>query len=60
MAHFGASAPQCASGRSAIILQILTHPDLEVVPQSRQSFLDALALYEAKWRLNERTVMPRY
>jgi predicted nucleic acid-binding protein len=26
----------------------ITHPDIEVVPQSRQTFLDALALYEAR------------
>ena len=28
--------------------QVLVHPDFEVVPQSRQSFRDALALYEAR------------
>jgi predicted nucleic acid-binding protein len=36
------------SRAAAVIRQILTHPDIEVIPQSRQSFLDALALYEAR------------
>jgi predicted nucleic acid-binding protein len=33
---------------AAIIRQVLSHPNIEVVPQSRQTFLDALALCEAR------------
>ena len=36
------------SRAAGIIRQILIHPDIEVVPQSRQSFLGALAFYEAR------------
>jgi uncharacterized protein len=48
LAHFCAFGPAMRSRAAAIIRQILDHPDIEVVPQSRQSFLDALALYEAR------------
>jgi uncharacterized protein len=48
LAHFSAFGPAMRSRAAAIIRQILDHPDIEVVPQSRQSFLDALALYEAR------------
>jgi len=48
LAHFSAFGPVMRSRAAAIIRQILTHPDIEVVPQSRQSFLDALDLYEAR------------
>lgn len=46
--HFSAFGPALRSRASAIVRHVLTHPDIEVVPQSRQSFLDALALYEAR------------
>jgi uncharacterized protein len=48
LAHFSAFGPAMRSRTVAIIRQILTHPDIEVVPQSRQSFLDGLAFYEAR------------
>ena len=48
LAHFSAFGPAMRSRAAAIIRRILDHPDIEVVPQSRQSFLDALALYEAR------------
>ena len=36
------------SRAAAIIRRIHVHPDIDVIPQSRQSFLNALALYEAR------------
>lgn len=48
LAHFSAFGPAMRSRVVAIIRQVLAHPDIEVVPQSRPSFLDALALYEAR------------
>jgi predicted nucleic acid-binding protein len=48
LAHFSAFGRTMRLRAAAIIRQILIHPDIEVVPQSRQSFLDALALYEAR------------
>jgi predicted nucleic acid-binding protein len=48
LAHFSAFGPAMRSRAAAVIRQILTHPDIEVIPQSRQSFLDALSLYEAR------------
>jgi uncharacterized protein len=48
LAHFSAFGPAMRTRAAAIVRQILTHPDIEVVAQSRQSFLDALALYEAR------------
>ncbi|APW62592.1 type II toxin-antitoxin system VapC family toxin [Paludisphaera borealis] len=48
LAHFSAFGPAMRSRAAAIIRQILAHPDIEVVPQSRRSFLDALDLYEAR------------
>jgi uncharacterized protein len=48
LAHFSAFGPAMRSRAAAIIRRILVHPDIEVVPQSRQSFLNALALYEAR------------
>ncbi len=48
LAHFSAFGPAMRSRAVTIIRQVLAHPDIEVVPQSRQSFLDALALYEAR------------
>jgi predicted nucleic acid-binding protein len=48
LAHFSAFGPAMRPRAAAIVRQILNHPDIEVVPQSRQSFLDALALYEAR------------
>lgn len=48
LAHFSAFGPAMRSRAAAIVRQVLAHPDVEVVPQSRQSFLDALALYEAR------------
>jgi predicted nucleic acid-binding protein len=48
LAHFSAFGRTMRLRAVAIIRQILIHPDIEVVPQSRQSFLDALALYEAR------------
>lgn len=48
LAHFSAFGPAMRPRAAAVVCQILTHPDIEVVPQSRQSFLDALALYEAR------------
>jgi predicted nucleic acid-binding protein len=48
LAHFSAFGPMMRSRAAGIIRQILIHPDIEVVPLSRQSFLDALDLYEAR------------
>jgi predicted nucleic acid-binding protein len=48
LAHLSGFGPTMRLRTAAIIRQILIHPDVEVVPQSRQSFLDALALYEAR------------
>jgi uncharacterized protein len=48
LAHFSAFGPAMRSRAAAIIRRILVHPDIDVVPQSRQSFLNALALYEAR------------
>jgi uncharacterized protein len=48
LAHFSAFGPAMRPRAATIIRQVLAHPDIEVVPQSRQSFLDALALYEAR------------
>ncbi len=48
LAHFSAYGPAMRLRAGRIIRQILNHPDVEVVPQSRQSFLDGLALYESR------------
>jgi uncharacterized protein len=48
LAHFSAFGPAMRPRVVAIIRQILAHPDIEVVSQSRSSFLDALDLYEAR------------
>ena len=48
LAHFSAFGPAMRRRAAAIIRRILVHPDIEVVPQSRESFLNALALYEAR------------
>ncbi len=48
LAHFSAFGPAMRPRVVAIIRQILAHPDIEVVPQSRQTFLDALSLYESR------------
>jgi predicted nucleic acid-binding protein len=48
LAHFSAFGPAMRTRAAAIIRHILNHPDIEVVPQSRQTFLDALVLYEAR------------
>ncbi len=48
LAHFSGFGPVMRPRAVAIIRQILNHPDIEVVPQSRQSLLDALTLYEAR------------
>jgi uncharacterized protein len=48
LAHFSAFGPAMRLRASGIGRQILIHPDIEVVPQSRQSFLDGLTLYEAR------------
>lgn len=48
LAHFSAFGPAMRPRVVAIIRQILIHPHVEVAPQSRRSFLDALALYEAR------------
>ena len=42
LAHFSAFGPAMRSCAAAIIRRILVHPDIEVVPQSRQSFLERL------------------
>jgi uncharacterized protein len=48
LTHFSAFGPTMRSRAVRIIRQILIHLDIAVVPQSRQSFLDGLALYEAR------------
>jgi predicted nucleic acid-binding protein len=48
LAHFRGYGPAMRSRAAQIVRQILAHPDVEVVAQSRQSFLDGLALYEAR------------
>ena len=48
LAHFSAFGPAMRCRAAAIIRRILVHPDIEVVPQSRESFLNALTLYEAR------------
>jgi predicted nucleic acid-binding protein len=48
LSHFSAYGPAMRTRAVRIIRQILTHPDVEVVAQSRQSFLDGLTLYEAR------------
>lgn len=48
LAHFSGFGPLMRSGAAGIIRHILIHPDICVVPQSRQSFLDGLDLYEAR------------
>jgi uncharacterized protein len=48
LAHFSAFGSAMRPRAATIIRQVIAHPDIEVVPQSRQSFLDALALYEAR------------
>jgi uncharacterized protein len=48
LAHFSAFGPMMRSRAAAIIRQILIHPDIAVVPQSRQTFLSGLTLYEAR------------
>jgi uncharacterized protein len=48
LAHFSGYGPAMRSRAAQIVRQILAHPEVEVVPQSRQSFLDGLALYEAR------------
>jgi uncharacterized protein len=47
LAPFSGYGPAMRSRAAQIVRQILAHPEVEVVPQSRQSFLDGLALYEA-------------
>jgi uncharacterized protein len=48
LAHFSAYGPAMRSRAARIVHQVLNHPDIEVVAQSRQSFLDGLALYESR------------
>jgi predicted nucleic acid-binding protein len=48
LAHYSGFGPVMRTRAAAIVRQSLAHPDIEVVAQSRQSFLDALALYEAR------------
>jgi uncharacterized protein len=48
LAHFSGHGPAMRARAVAIVRHVLAHPDIEVIPQSRDSFLDALALYEAR------------
>ena len=43
LAHFSAFGPAMRDRAAAIIRRILVHPDIEVVPQSRDSFLKGAA-----------------
>ncbi|MBX6311445.1 MAG: type II toxin-antitoxin system VapC family toxin [Isosphaeraceae bacterium] len=48
LTYFSGLGSAMRSRAAQIVRQILVHPDVEVVAQSRQSFLDGLALYEAR------------
>src|SRR4051794_25432374 len=48
LAFFGERGPHLRQLASATVRSISAHPMMRVVPQSHQSFLDGLALYEAR------------
>ncbi len=48
LAHFSGFDRSMRKRAAAIIRRILAQPDVVVVPQSRQTFLSALTLYEAR------------
>lgn len=43
-----AAGPQIRTEAAGFVRDVLGHPDIEVLPQSRDSFLKALRLYEAR------------
>jgi predicted nucleic acid-binding protein len=48
LAHFSGFGPMIRTQVAGIIRGMLTLPKIQVVPQSRQTFLDGLTLYEAR------------
>lgn len=48
LARFSAFGPTMRARVIAVVRRILIHPEVEVVPQSHQTFLNALALNEAR------------
>src|SRR5512147_1357022 len=58
LAHFSAFGPAMRCRAVAIIRRILVHPDIEVVPQSRDSFLNALALTQGCLSLARERYVP--
>lgn len=48
LAACAAAGPKIRTEAAGFVRDVLTHPDIEVVPHSRESFLKGLALYEAR------------
>jgi len=48
LAAYAAAGPQTRFDAAGFVRDVLTHPNIEVIPQSRESFLQGLALYEAR------------
>jgi len=48
LAHFSAGGPTIRLRGVTLIRGLFTNPQIEILPQSRQSFLAGLALYEAR------------
>ncbi len=45
---FAAAGPQIRTEAAGFVRDVLSHPQIEVLPQSRESFLKALRLYETR------------
>src|SRR2546430_7476012 len=48
LAACAAAGPQTRTEAAGFVRDVLTHPNIEVIPQSRESFLKGLTLYEAR------------
>jgi len=48
LAACSAAGPHTRTEAAGLVRDLLAHPNIEVVPQSRDSFLSGLALYEAR------------
>ena len=48
LAYFSGAGPKTRKQSSDTVRALLANPNIEVVPQSRQTFLDGLAIYESR------------
>ena len=48
LAACAAAGPQFRTEAAGFVRDVLAHPNIEVIPQSRESFLKGLTLYEAR------------